>query len=189
MLKKLVVSLLLLIPFMGSGQTPINIDKIIAKVDNYYILRSEVESLQLRAKQQSQAFDKCQGLESLVIQKLLVAKAEIDSVVVEEKDIESQLDARMQQMIQLYGGEKNIVEQFGKTLASLKTEVKQQVREQLTAQKMQTTITEKTKITPSEVKKFFSQIPKDSLPYVPTEVTVAQLVIYAKVTRAQKDEL
>ena len=189
MFKKLAVSFLLLIPFMGSGQTPINVDKIIAKVDNYYILRSEVESLQLRAKQQSQAFDKCQGLESLVIQKLMVAKAEIDSVVVEEKDIQSQLDARMQQMIQLYGGEKNIVDQFGKTLTTLKSEVRQQVKEQLTAQKMQSTITEKTKITPAEVKKFFSQIPKDSLPYVPTEVTVAQLVRYAKVTKAQKDEL
>jgi peptidyl-prolyl cis-trans isomerase SurA len=188
MLKKLL--LLICLPILAFSQdAPINIDRIVAKVDNYIILRSEVEQLYLRSVQQQQPVTKCQALESMVVNKLLVAKAEIDSVIVEDKQVDEQLTARMQQMIQLYGNEKNIVEQFGKSLETLKSEVRSQVREQLTAQKMQSKITENLKVTPNEVKKFFNQIPKDSIPEIPTEVEIGHIVRLAKVTKAQKEEL
>ena len=188
MLKKLL--LLICLPILAFSQdAPINIDRIVAKVDNYIILRSEVEQLYLRGVQQQQPVTKCQALESMVVNKLLVAKAEIDSVIVEDKQVDEQLTARMQQMIQLYGNEKNIVEQFGKTLETLKSEVRSQVREQLTAQKMQGKITENLKVTPNEVKKFFNRIPQDSIPEIPTEVEIGHIVRLAKVTKAQKDEL
>ncbi|MFY7912644.1 MAG: foldase protein PrsA [Emticicia sp.] len=188
MLKKLF--LFICLPMLALAQeAPINIDRIVAKVDNYIILRSEVEQLYLRGVQQQQPVSKCQALESMVVNKLLVAKAEIDSVYVEDKQVDDQLTARMQQMIQLYGNEKNIVEQFGKSLETLKSEVRSQVKEQLTAQRMQGKITENLKITPNEVKKFFNRIPKDSIPEIPTEVELAHIVRLAKVTKAQKEEL
>lgn len=188
MLKKLL--LLICLPILAFSQdTPINIDRIVAKVDNYIILRSEVEQLYIRSIQQQQPVTKCQALESMVVNKLLVAKAEIDSVIVEDKDVDAQLTSRMQQMIQLYGNEKNIVEQFGKSLETLKSEVRTTVKEQLTAQKMQGKITEGLKVTPNEVKKFFNQIPKDSIPEIPTEVELGHIVRLAKVTKAQKEEL
>lgn len=188
MLKKLL--LLICLPILAFSQNaPINIDRIVAKVDNYIILRSEVEQLYLRSVQQQQPVSKCQALESMVVNKLLVAKAEIDSVLVEDKQVDEQLTARMQQMIQLYGNEKNIVEQFGKSLETLKSEVRSQVKEQLTAQKMQSKITENLKVTPNEVKRFFNQIPKDSIPEIPTEVEIGHIVRLAKVTKAQKEEL
>jgi peptidyl-prolyl cis-trans isomerase SurA len=188
MLKKLL--LLICLPILAFSQdAPINIDRIVAKVDNYIILRSEVEQLYLRSIQQQQPVTKCQALESMVVNKLLVAKAEIDSVIVEDKQIDDQLTSRMQQMIQLYGNEKNIVEQFGKTLETLKSEVRSQVKEQMTAQKMQGKITENLKVTPNEVKKFFNRIPSDSIPEIPTEVEIGHIVRLAKVTKAQKAEL
>lgn len=188
MFKKIL--LVLLFPLLTQAQmVGVNVDKIIAKVDNYYILKSEVEQLLVRSKEQGQAIDKCQALESLVVQKLLVAKAEIDSVYVEEDAVESQLDARMGEMVRIYGSEKNIVEQFNKSLETLKSEVRKQVKEQMTAQKMQATITENTNVTPQDVKKFFNAIPKDSLPMIPAEIEVGQLVRLAKLTKAQKSEL
>ncbi|MFT7247402.1 MAG: peptidyl-prolyl cis-trans isomerase SurA, partial [Arcticibacterium sp.] len=64
MLKK--VFLLLLIPFFSQAQlVGTNVDRIVAKIDNYYILRSEVETLLVRSKEQDQPIDKCQALESL----------------------------------------------------------------------------------------------------------------------------
>ena len=100
MLKKLF--LLLCFPMFVLAQSePINVDRIVARVDNYFILRSEVEQLYLKSVQQQQPISKCQALESMVVNKLLVAKAEIDSVTVEDKQVEDQLNARMQQMIQL----------------------------------------------------------------------------------------
>ena len=188
MLKK--AFLLLLIPFFSQAQlVGTNVDRIVAKIDNYYILRSEVETLLVRSKEQNQPIDKCQALESLAVQKLLVAKAEIDSVIVEPVMVESQLDARMAEMVRIYGSEESIVEQFNKSLETLKGEVRKQVSEQLTAQKMQETISEGLSVTPHEVRKFINAIPKDSLPMIPTEVEVGQLVRLAKLTVAQKDDL
>ena len=188
MLKKLL--LLICLPVLAFSQdAPVNIDRIVAKVDNYIILRSEVEQLYMKGVQQQQPVSRCQALESMVVNKLLVAKAEIDSVLVEDKQVDDQLTARMQQMIQMYGNEKNIIDQFGKSLETLKSEVRSQVREQLTAQKMQGKITENVKITPNEVKRFFDRIPKDSVPNIPTEVQLGHIVRLAKVTKAQKEEL
>ncbi|MGL4630636.1 MAG: peptidylprolyl isomerase [Leadbetterella sp.] len=176
---------------MAIGQTgsPINIDKIVAKVDNYYILKSEVESLKLRAKENGQEMETCQAFESLVIQKLLVAKAEIDSVMVEEDDVKSELDARMAQMSQIYGSEKNIVEQFGKTIETLKSELRGQLKQELTADKMRQTIVKGVSVTPKEVKDFFEEIPKDSLPKIPSEVKLSQIVRLGIVTKNQKDDI
>ena len=119
MIKKFLLALIA-IPFISFGQSSTNVDKIVAKIDNYYILKSEVETIVERGKQEGQTMNRCQALESLAIQKLLVAKAEIDSVIVDEDVINGQLDARMQEMIRAYGNEKNIVQQFNKSIETLK---------------------------------------------------------------------
>jgi peptidyl-prolyl cis-trans isomerase SurA len=183
------IILVLMFPILAKAQGLGNIDKIIGKVDNYYILKSEVETLVQRSKENGQEVGKCQAFESLVVQKLMVAKAEIDSVIVDDDVINGQLDARMQEMTRIYGSDKNIVEQFGKTLETLKSELRGQVKEQLTAEKMRSTITDKISITPNEVAAFFNNIPTDSLPTIPTEVELAQIVKLAKVTKEQKVEL
>jgi peptidyl-prolyl cis-trans isomerase SurA len=187
MLKKIIV--LVALPLLSFCQNPLNVDKIVAKVDNYYILKSEVEGLVVRSKQENQNLDRCKALESLAIQKLLVAKAEIDSVIVEDDMIKTQLDGRMQEMIRIYGSEKNIVQQFNKSIETLKAEYRNQVKEQLTANKMQQTITDKINVTPDEVRAFFNKIPADSLPIIATEVVLSQIVKLAKVTKEQKDLL
>jgi peptidyl-prolyl cis-trans isomerase SurA len=186
---KVLISMLALFASFSAYSQATNIDRIIAKVDNYYILKSEVEGIILQSKSENQSMGKCQALESIAIQKLLVAKAEIDSVIVEPDVINEQLDARMQQMARMYGGEKNIVEQFGKSIETFKSEVRTQVAEQLIAQKMQQTITEGLKVTPNEVKRFFNKIPTDSIPAIPKQVEIAQIVRLGVVTKIQKDEL
>ncbi len=173
----------------GQGQG-VSLNKVISRVDNYYVLRSDLEeTLQSYAGQNQPAPPKCQVLESLVVNKMMLAKAEIDSVVVEEKAVDIQLDSRMSYMIQQFGSEKNIVEAYGKSLELLKSELRQQVKEQLIVQKMQQKITTDIKVTPRDVKKFFDGIPKDSLPYMPAEVEIGQVVRFAKATKEQKDVL
>lgn len=168
----------------------VSLNRIIAKVDNYYVLKSDLEeSLQSYVAQNQTPPQKCQLLESLVINKMMLAKAEIDSVVVDDKLVDSQLDQRMSYMAQQFGSEKNIVEAYGKSLEMLKSELRTQVRDQMTVKKMQDKITEKMKVTPNEVRKFFNQIPRDSLPYMPAEVEIGQIVRFAKVTKEQKEAL
>ena len=174
----------------GQGQQGISVDKIIARVDNYYILRSELEELYQSYKAEGQRTpERCQLLESLIINKMLLAKAEIDSVTVEDAQVDDQLNGRMSYMVQRFGSEKNLMEAYGKSINELKTELRQQVRDQLVVETMQQKIAGDVKITPSEVRRFFNAIPKDSLPYIPSEVEVGQIVRLATVTKEQKDKL
>ncbi|MDQ6477051.1 peptidylprolyl isomerase [Dyadobacter sp. LHD-138] len=174
----------------GQGQSGVMLDKIIARVDNHYILSSELEEMyNSYAANGQKAPEKCQILESLIINKMLLAKAEIDSVTVEDKSVDNELDGKMNYMIQRFGSEKNLVEAYGKSVDNLKTELRTQVKEQKIVEKMQGTISGNVKITPSDVRKFFNAIPKDSLPYIPSEVEIGHIVRLGTVTREQKDKL
>ncbi|GAB3882553.1 peptidylprolyl isomerase [Spirosoma agri] len=176
-------------PVFGQGQG-VSLNKIIAKVDNYYVLRSDLEeAYQSYVGQNQTPPQKCQLLESLVVNKMMLAKAEIDSVVVDEKIVDSELDQRMQYMVQQFGSDKNIIEAYGKSLEMLKSELRQQVKDQKVVQKMQQKITTDVKVTPRDVRKFYDAIPRDSLPYMPADVEVGQIVRFAKPTKEQKDVL
>ncbi len=167
------------------------IDKIVAKVDNYIILKSELERSYLQAKSSGDYdADKCQILESLILSKLMVAKAEIDSVVVEEDMIDRQLDMRMQGVVAQAGGDpEKLEEAFGKSMEEIREDLRSDVKEQMLAEKMQSTITEEITVTPSEVKRFFKNIPKDSLPYFSTEVEIGQIVKKPTVSPEEKDRI
>ncbi len=166
-------------------------DKIIAKIDNNIILKSDLEKAYLQYISSAQARVgsqvKCQILESLVINKLMVAKAEMDSVVVSDEEVTSNLNNRMNVFISRIGSEERIEEFYGKTIEQFKAELRDEVKEQLVVQKMQSTITKDIKVTPSEVKRFFNSIPADSLPYFSTEVSLAQIVKVPSVNKAQKE--
>ena len=77
---------------------------------------------------------------------------------------------------------------YGKTLEQVRMELREQIREQMIVSKMEEEMTKGLAVTPSEVKKFFNKIPKDSLPYFSASVEVAQIVKIAKVSDAQKNK-
>lgn len=169
------------------------VDKIVAKVDDYIVLQSDIEasyldllvSGQLEGVTENQA--KCQILENLIIEKMMLAKAEIDSVIVEDRVIESQLDRRMEVFIRQFGSPDKIEKQYGKTIDELKDELRDRIREQLTVQKMQEEITKDVpNPTPKEVKRFFNAIPTDSIPYFSAEVEVSHIVKIPDINREQK---
>ena len=167
------------------------LDRIIVKVDNYFILKSEVENQyqQYITSGQANTPNRCQILEGLVVNKMMLAKAEIDSVIVDDKRIEAELNSRMEQMEGQYGSAKNIVEAYGKSIATLKEDLRSSLKEQLTGRKMQDKITDDVKITPKEVAAFFNEIPRDSLPYLPAEVEISHIIRIAKPNKNQKEEL
>ena len=178
-----------LIFFSGllNAQTMV-IDIIIAKVDNQILLQSELELATkqfLAETRYTETNVQCQVLETLIINKLLLAKADIDSVTVDDKTVEEQLDRRMEYFISSIGSEKKLEEYYNKSISELKSDLRRQVREQLVIQKMQDQITKKLKVTPGEVKKFFNNIPDDSLPFYSKEVEVGQIVKIPTINRKQ----
>jgi len=167
------------------------IDNIIAKVDNYIVLRSELERSYLQI-QSSGDYNttKCQILEGLVLNKLMVAKAEIDSIVVEDEMVDRQLDMKMKGVIAQAGGDpKKLEEVFGKSMEEIREDLRDQEKEQLIVQQMQRTITEDITVTPAEVKRFFKNIPNDSLPYFSTEVEIGQIVKKPTISAKEKDRI
>jgi len=182
------------ISFSGNAQYqggPV-VDKIVAKIDNQIVLKSEVELGYLQAKQQNtgllESQLKCKVFEQLLINKMMLAKADIDSVTVEDNMVDDQLTRRMNYMIQTIGSKEKLEEYYRKTIDQFKAELKKDVKDQMLIQKVQEGISKNMKVTPSEVKKFFNEIPKDSLPFFSTEMEVGQIVIFGKVGKAKKLE-
>lgn len=178
--------------FCGFSQGQI-IEKIIAKVDDQIILLSELEmaTLEFKRSQQVQVDQlECKVLETLVINKLLLAKAAIDSVTVSKKEIDQQLDQRMRQILRMYGGnEETLVQEYGKSSKQLKKELRPKLADQLLIQKMESKITANVKVTPKEVEEFYAEIPKDSLPFFSTELELAQIVLFPKPGNKEKQDV
>jgi peptidyl-prolyl cis-trans isomerase SurA len=184
--------------FATNGQTPDDpdqgfvVDKIIAKVDNYIVIKSELE----RAYQDyltnggtPSAQAKCQYFAMLVRNKLMMAKAEIDSVLVLDAEVDLNTENRMQMILAQSGltaGELEAL--YGKTMEQMQLELREQIREQMVVSKMEQTMTADVAVTPAEVKRFFNKIPKDSLPYFSASVEVGQIVRIAKISDEQENE-
>ncbi len=191
-LKYIVNSFLLFLPLMSWSQDPVVIDKIIAKVDNYIVMKSDLEKAYIDFLSRGEfrrPNAKCQILEQLVVNKMMVAKAEIDSVIVEDAEVQSNLTNRMEYMISQIGSREEIEKYYKKSIDQIEAELFDDIKEQMTVQRMQQEITADLEVTPSEVKKFFKKIPTDSLPFFSTEVSVAQIVVDPKPGKAQKDEV
>lgn len=188
--KQIIFGICLILAATANAQL---IDKIIAKVDDQIVLKSELELTYLQylanASGQDPELVRCKVMESLVMNKLLLAKAEADSITVDKEQVERELADRMNYFVQSVGSEKKLEEYYGKTIDQLKADLKKQVKEQLVIKKMQRTITEKVKVTPAEVKKYFNSIAKDSLPYFSTEVEVGQIVKSPLATKQDKLEV
>ncbi len=152
------------------------LDKVIGVVAKYPILLSDLQSSMIERDQQGLPIDKCMAFEMLVFQKLLVAQADRDSVVVGDAEIETELTRRMNYFIQQFGSEAKLEEFYGKRTNVLKDELRADIQEQLVAEKMNGKITGDAKLTPAEIRQFYNSIPEDSLPLIESEVELEQLV-------------
>ncbi|MGE0588264.1 MAG: peptidylprolyl isomerase [Cyclobacteriaceae bacterium] len=180
-------------PKLGAQDNPgFVVDKIIAKVDNYIVLKSDLEvayqNYLADGNPQSREA-KCELLNRIIINKLMVAKAEIDSVVVTDDEVDQNTTRRMQLILQNSGNSPEELERaYGKTMDEIRLDLRDQIREQLLGNEMTQQITKDISVTPAEVRRFFNKIPQDSLPYYSSDVEVAQIVRIVKVSEAQKNE-
>jgi peptidyl-prolyl cis-trans isomerase SurA len=167
------------------------VDEIIAKVDNYIVLKSDLDRtyqdyLTNGGSPSQQA--RCQYLALLLRNKLMMAKAEIDSVIVLDMEVDANTQNRMDMILAQSGRtEADLESLYGKTMEQIRTELREQIREQMTVNKMEQEMTKDVVVTPAEVRRFFNNIPKDSLPYFSASVEVAQIVKVAEVSEEQEN--
>ena len=196
-MKQLIIGIILLgcfyTPSVQAQSKKIIADKIVGQVGDKIILRSDILNAIADMKRQSQGQDpgnlpnECQILESQLIRKALVLQANKDSLHVSEEEIEAALDNQIRMFIQSYGSKDILEEIAGKTVYQIKEDFKEGFREKKLADQMQNKIIDGVKITPTEVKLYFSKIPKDSLTYYESEIEVSQIVIYPKANKDVED--
>src|SRR5690606_6243944 len=178
------------VPAFGQDD-PYVIDEIIAKVDNYIVLKSELDRAYLdylanggRPGEET----RCQFLALLIRNKLMMAKAEIDSVVVLDEEVDANTQSRINMILAQSGNSAQQLEAiYGKSMEQIRMELRDQIKEQMVVREMERTISADIAVTPAEVRRFFARIPEDSLPYFSAEVEVAQIVRKAKVNEEQKN--
>lgn len=189
------IALLLTMPALlrAQGDKAV-IDRVVATVGGEIILLSEVQEQYAYAKQQQQEANlpdayRCEVLQNLIVQKLLVNQAKLDSVEVKDEEVETQLNARIDRLMLYFNQDPKAIEEFyGQTIDQIKDQTRNDMRNQLLADRMQGQITSKATITPSEVQRFFSNIPKDSLPYFNAEVEIREIVYKPKVSAAEREK-
>ncbi len=169
------------------------VDKIVAIVGEEIILKSDIENAYLQEQGQglvsSSSDYKTELLEKQLIQKLLLAQAQIDSISVTEEQVESAVANRIEYFISNIGSQERLEAYFGKSLEEIKDDMRGPLRELLITEQMQQKIVEKIRITPSEVRNYFKRLPKDSLPEMPDRYELQQIVLRPRISDAEKERI
>lgn len=190
---------MVLVVFVGGANASMQsdtliIDEVVAVVGSNFILRSDIENQYTQMRMQgsikgSESKVKCQILENLLFEKLMLHQAAIDSIEVTPDQVTSELDRRMRYFIQQFGSQEKLEEYYGKTILEFKDELRSVISDQLLVGRVQEEITVNTQVTPSEVKKFFKSLPRDSVPLISSVVEVAQIVKKPPITFEEKFEV
>lgn len=168
------------------------IDEIVWVVGDDAILRSDIETQRLYMQNEGQRFDGdpyCIIPEQIAIQKLYLNQAKIDSIDVNENQVIQSVDQWMNFAVNQIGSREKLEEYFGKKYSQIKDERKEMVREQQIVQQMQHKLIGEIKLTPSEVRKYYNQLSKDSLPNIPTTVEVQIVTMEPKIPFEETDAI
>ena len=190
-IKNIFFLILILIDSTLKSQTDGKVlDKTIAVVGGEMLLFSSLESQIVSLKSQGVIVDdnnKCELMEELLFQKLLIHQAKQDSLEVSDEEVEMEIDRRLNYFIAQIGSERKLEQYYKKTIKEIKEEFRGTVKDQMISQRMQGKITSGLTITPKEVRDFYKKIPKDSIPMIESEVKYAQILIYAKESKEEID--
>jgi peptidyl-prolyl cis-trans isomerase SurA len=175
---------------VGQQQDTI-VEGIVAIVGGNMILKSDIENqyLQIRSQGNIQGTSttlKCQLLEAMLFQKLLLHQSQVDSLTVTDAQVDNEMDRRMRYFIAQAGTPERLEEHFGKSLDEIKREMKEMIRESMLAEQAQQKITGSVTVTPSEVKSYFRKMPKDSIPLVDAEYEVGVIVKQPSIGEEEK---
>jgi peptidyl-prolyl cis-trans isomerase SurA len=169
------------------------VDQIVSVVGKNIILKSDIESM--FQQQQAQGITtegdmKCEILENLLVEKLLLAEAELDTtIIVSDSQINQSLEQRIQYFISHLGSEKEVEAYFKKSIVDLKADLQEVIKNQQMTQQMQEKIIEKVTVTPSEVRLHFKNLPVAEVPQIDAQVEYAQITVLPIISLEEEDKI
>lgn len=181
----------LVLPLFMVGQPQV-VDQVVAIVGSQIILQSDVEKQYVQYMSQGSSSEekmKCGIFDQMILQKLLLNQASIDSVTVSDDQVDEELNKRMRYFITQLGSEEKLEAYFHTTIRQLKDELREIIRDQMTVQTMQSKITHGITATPNDVRTYFEAIPADSIPYMDAELEVAHIARIPATSDAEKNKI
>lgn len=182
-LKFIVLAAFMILTGSAYGQDNV-IDEVVWVVGDDAILKSDVEEARLNAQYENRRFDGdpyCVIPEELAVQKLFLHQAALDSIEVSESEVIQRVEAQTNYYIQAIGSREKMEQYFNKTSTQIRESLRDNVRDGLMMQKMQQKLVGEVKVTPAEVRRYFKDLPADSIPYIPTQVEVQIVVLQPKI--------
>ena len=172
------------------------VDEVIWVVGDEAILKSDVEALRIQGQQEGMHWKgdpDCSIPEQIAVQKLYLNQAIIDSVEVTEAEITQGVEQYIENMISMIGSREKLEEYQKKSLSQIRADLRESYRERQMVQGMQQKLVKNIAVTPAEVRRYFKDMPQDSLPFVPTEVEVQIITQQPRVAQEEinriKEEL
>lgn len=168
------------------------IDEVVWVVGDEAILKSDIEEERIRAQYEGEKLDGdpyCVIPERIAIQKLFLHQAAIDSIEVSESDVLSRVEQQTNFYINQIGSKEKMEEYFNKTTTQIREQLRDNIRDGLTVQEMQKKIVGDIKVTPAQVRRYFKDLPPDSIPYVTTQVEVQIITLEPKIPQEEIDRV
>lgn len=173
----LLALLAIFLPGVAAAQL---VDQVYAIVDDEIILKSDVDAQYYYLIKSGEVDDGtlyCQVFDEIIRQKLLLTKAQLDSLEVSEDQIDEEIARRLDYMMQQMGGQAELEKAYQQSIFQIRQDLRPELREQQLIDQQRSIVQGEITVTPQEVREFFNQIPKDSLPYLPAEVEVSHIVM------------
>lgn len=186
-----IISTLFLLCLSSVAFSQTLVDEVIAIVGQNMIKHSELETgyIQSRTNANNASQTRCDILDNMLLNKLFLHQADIDSLEVSDNDIDQEMDSRIRYMIQIYGSQEKMERQMQKSLSEIRSQYREVIKENMLIQQEQSKLTGEVKITPQEVADFYKSIPKDSLPTIEEEYELTQIVKIPVVSQEEKESV
>lgn len=177
---------------VGDSVVPVNsiIDEVIWVVGDEAILKSDVENMRMQAAMEGIKWSgdpDCTIPEQIAVQKLFVHQADIDSIEVTDADVAQDVENQISTWLDMVDGSRERLEEYKhQTITQMRNEMRDEFKDRYKVQKMRQKLVEDIAVTPADVRRYFSNLPQDSLPYVETEVEVQ---VICQTPRIEEEEI
>ncbi len=165
------------------------VDEIVWVVGDEAILRSDVEKRRNEYGSSLSGNPYCIIPEQLAIQKLFLHQAAIDSIEVTDAEVNTHVESDINKKVLMAGSKEKLEEYMQMPMKQIREELFDQYKDELIAYKMREQLTSDIKVTPAEVRRYFKDLPEDSLPLIPTQVEVQILTLQPRIPQEEIDRV
>lgn len=195
--KRILVILVILVSLVSLGKAQTDsigtvVDEVIWVVGDEAILKSDVEAMRIQGQQEGMRWNgdpDCAIPEQIAVQKLFLNQAIIDSIEVTDAEISQGVEQYLENMISAIGSREKLEEYHKKNISQIRADLRESYRERQMVQGMQQKLVKDLTVTPAEVRRYFKDIPQDSIPFVPTEVEVQIITQQPRIEQAEIDRI